>query len=120
MVLVVQPSGDERATIARVLRDDGHEVVELSDGAQLLARLVSLVALRGQRSDSIAVVTTRDGSVVAVLRMLRTARWRTPVVLLADEPEPASELGAVATLCRPPDPRELRAAVDRALAAAHR
>jgi DNA-binding response OmpR family regulator len=109
MVIVVDEPGALRARMAAALRDDGHEVMELGDGAQLLARLMSLVALFGRRRESIAIVASVDASVFGVLRMLRAARWRTPVILVASETgrAPERDVGAVAMLRRPVDPRRL-------------
>jgi len=117
MVIVVEESVETRAAIGSALRDDGHEVVEVSDGSQLLARLMSLVALRGHRRDSIAVVAGSDAPVLAVLRMLRTARWRTPVLLVEkDESRSAArDLEPLASFQRPVDMGALRAAVWRAV-----
>lgn len=112
MVIVVEESDELRSTMASTLRQDGHDVIELSDGAQLLARLMG-VALLDRRRESIAVVTSSQASVFAVLRMLRSARWRTPVVLVTDEVPraPEREIDAVATLAKPVDMDALRAAV---------
>jgi DNA-binding response OmpR family regulator len=123
MVIVVEESTPLRAEMASTLREDGHEVIELSDGAQLLARLMSHVALLGRGRDSIAVVASPQASVFAVLSMLRSARWVTPVVLLAnelarDEPPRVAEreIDPVATLRKPVDMDALRAAVAEAMA----
>ena len=112
MVIVVEESDELRSTMASTLRHDGHEVIELSDGAQLLARLMG-VALLDRRRESVAVVTSSQASVLAVLRMLRSARWRTPVVLVTNEVPraPEGEIDAVATLAKPVDLDALRAAV---------
>ena len=112
MVIVVEESDELRSTMASTLRHDGHEVIELSDGAQLLARLMG-VALLDRRRESVAVVTSSQASVFAVLRMLRSARWRTPVVLVTNEVPraPEGEIDAVATLAKPVDLDALRAAV---------
>jgi DNA-binding response OmpR family regulator len=123
MVIVVEESATLRASMAATLRDDGHEVMELSDGAQLLAQLMSLVALLGRRRESIVIVASPQASVFAVLRMLRAARWRNPVVLVASElprdgipRAPEREIGPVATLAQPVDMDALRAAVAEAVA----
>jgi|SRR6266850_6560529 len=117
MVIVVDESTELRSAMASTLREDGHDVIELSDGAQLLARLMG-VALLGPRRDPIAVVASSQASVFAVLRMLRAARWRTPVVLVMNEVPrvPEREIGAVATLPSPVDMSALRAAVWKAVA----
>jgi CheY-like chemotaxis protein len=117
MVIVVEPSSEVRSAIGSALRGDGHEVIELCDGAQLLARLMSLVALLGRREDSIAVVASPEPSVSPVLQMLRSARWRTPVVFVPGEGlRPAvREVGAIASLGRPLDLEALRAAVAQAV-----
>ena len=116
MVIVVAESDEARSGIGSVLRDDGHEVIELRDGAELLARLISLAGT-GRRRESIAVVTTPQRSVLAVLRMLRSAQWPTPVVLVADEDAPGGEgdVPAVARFARPLDMGALRATVWRAV-----
>jgi DNA-binding response OmpR family regulator len=118
MVIVVEEADGLRSAMASTLRGDGHEVIELSDGAQLLARLVSHDALLGRGRDSIAVVASAHASVFAVLRMLRSARWRTPVVLVTNETPrvPEREIAAVATLRKPVDMDALRVAVAEAIA----
>jgi DNA-binding response OmpR family regulator len=70
---------------------------------------MSLVALFGRRRESIAIVANVDASVFGVLRMLRAARWRTPVILVASETgrAPERDVGAVAMLRKPVDPRRL-------------
>jgi DNA-binding response OmpR family regulator len=37
MVIVVEESRDARSAMGAALRDDGHEVIELTDGAQLIS-----------------------------------------------------------------------------------
>ena len=120
MVIVVEESAEVRSAMASTLRGDGHEVIELSDGAQLLARLMSLVALLGRRRDAIAIVTSPQASVFAVLRMIRSAGWRTPVVLVTNQRDdiprvPEREIEAAATLGKPVDMAALRAAVSEAI-----
>jgi hypothetical protein len=115
MVIVVAESDEARSGIGSALRDDGHEVIELRDGAELLARLISLVAGAGRRRESIAVVATPERSVLAVLRMLGSAQWPTPVVLVADEDVPSgdADVRTVARFARPLDMGALRATVWR-------
>jgi DNA-binding response OmpR family regulator len=113
VVLVVEESEQLRRRIGSTLRRDGHQVNELSDGVQLLARLTSLVALSGVRRDAIVIVATAARSVLPVLQMLRAARWRTPLVLLSEGSVPGEEAGldAIATLARPLDLDALRSVV---------
>ena len=116
VVIVVDESRERRAAIGTVLRADGHHVVEVSDAAQLLSRLMCAVALR-RHPEPVAVVADPRASVCAVLEMLRAARWRLPLVLVTggDERPPASELGALATFRVPVDLRALRRTVAAAL-----
>jgi len=116
VVIVVDESRERRATIGTVLRADGHHVVEVSDAAQLLSRLMCAVALR-RHPEPVAVVADPRASVCEVLQMLRAARWRLPLVFVAGEDEgpPAGELGALATFRVPVDLRALRRTIAAAL-----
>jgi|SRR5581483_283261 len=93
MILVVEPMRSLRGSLASTLRRDGHEVVELADGDELLAELTSRVALVGARPESMVIVANpHGGSVSKVLQLLESARWATPVVLVGDPPRDLEEV----------------------------
>src|SRR5262245_41931832 len=117
VVLLVEEEAELRGAIASALRQDGHEVLEMGDATRLLAHLTSLAALGHRRRESLCIVAEEGTAVNEVLQMLRSARWPTPVVLLApdDERGRTPALGAVATLSTPPDVDRLRSVVRNAI-----
>ena len=117
---------DDRALlelISAALREDGYEVIEASDGLELLARLEQVVRARRDREPPFAIVSDirMPGLTgIEVLALLRRASWATPVILISafadDETcEEAHLLGANAVLAKPFEIDELRDAVREAL-----
>lgn len=121
-VLLAEADATVRQRLAARLRDDGFDVAEAGDVLDLLPRLASLVARDTAPNDLVVVSDTqgpgRGG--LQVLAMLRRARWRTPVIVLARRGDRAARaearaLGATAVLTERTDVERLRRAVRRAL-----
>ena len=112
--------------VAFALRNDGHEVIEVTDGGRLLVRLASqLRTERGVDADLIVSdIRMPVMSGLAMLKALRDAHWTKPVILMtafADEEtrKRAARLGA-RLLDKPFTMEGLCSAVDEALEAHRR
>jgi DNA-binding response OmpR family regulator len=112
-----------RSLVAESLRADGHTVIELVDGAQLLVRLARQYRLRDPEETIDLVVSDIRMPILtglSILKGLRDARCETPVVLMtafADSPDrqAALDLGAV-VFDKPFKMADLRSAVRALLA----
>jgi two-component system response regulator (stage 0 sporulation protein F) len=122
-VFVAEDDADFRATLAAVLRRDGHTVFEASNGETMLFHLAQLGAHRGTRrlGDEIVVCDIRmpgcDG--LSVLRNLREHDADCPPFIFiaafpdADLVREAHELGALTVFAKPFDLSDLRELVRR-------
>ena len=116
-VLVADDDEDMRALIASTLRDDGYEVAEARDGADLLAQLEAGLDDPRKRPDVVVSdVIMPELSGLGVLEALRRAQQRLPVILMtvvSDETihTVAKRLGAVGVLRKPFDIDDLRTAI---------
>jgi DNA-binding response OmpR family regulator len=119
-VLVADDKSEMRGLIASVLRKDGYQVDEASDGFELLAVIESLVSHTAGRRPPIGMIISdvRMPGLTGLdlLAILRCADWTTPVILITafgdDETHAqANELGATAVFDKPFEMEELRAAV---------
>jgi CheY-like chemotaxis protein len=116
-VLVADDDDDVRALVASVLREDGYEVVEACDGAELLARLEEGVDDPAARPDVVLTDVMMPGlSGLGVLDSLRRAHIDFPVVLMTVLKDHsihivARRLGAVGVLSKPLDVDDLRTAI---------
>lgn len=83
-VFVAEDDADTREAIVRALMEEGHEVVGLEDGAQLVECL-NIVARESFRApDVIAMDVHMPGqSGIEILEALRIEGWLTPVVLFS-------------------------------------
>lgn len=113
-IVLAEDDLELRRLLAQVLRRDGHEVVEVADGAELLALLAMRAAL-GTAGVDLVITDVRmprtDG--LQALREIRAAGWRVPVVLITAFPEPdllarASLLGIAHLLAKPFELADLR------------
>jgi CheY-like chemotaxis protein len=123
-ILVAEDDDTLRRLITAVLRDDGYEVIEASDGLALLDGIGEAVARYGggKRAVSLIVSDIRmpelDG--LDVLTALRCSSWGTPVILMtafssAETRLEARRLGALVVLNKPFALDELRTLVCRTL-----
>jgi len=126
-VLVADDDDDMRALVAATLRADGYNVLEASDGVELLDQLERALDDPRARPDVVVTdVMMPRLSGLGVLDALKRAQQHFPVVLmtvLADVSVDivARRLGAVGVLRKPFDIDDLRTAVVNAtLAYAHR
>ena len=106
-----------RQLIAFVLRNEGHEVVEASDGSELLEAIAALV-IDGTRPFDVIISAQAIPGIpgVSVLAGLRSRGRRTPFVLMTGNPmvqAQAKRLGAIA-LDRPFDAAAIRNAIVQA------
>ena len=117
-ILLAEDDTELRALIAVELRQDGYEVIEAADGAELLDWIES--SIRANRRDYFAAIVSdirMPGlSGLDVLAALHCAYWVTPVILITAFGDPethaeARELGAVAVFDKPFDLAELRRAL---------
>jgi len=123
-VLLAEDDPALRELMAGALRRDGYEVLEASDGTELLDRLEAIVTTVGRGPDAVAVIISdiRMPGLTGLdlLAALRCAEWTTPVILITafgDEEthREARELGARAVLDKPFPLEQLRAAVQEAV-----
>ena len=116
-ILLADADPEIRRLLALVLRSDGHEIVEVTDGSELLEAIASLVIDGARPFDLIMSAQAIPGLPgVSVLAGLRSRGRRTPFVLMTGHPvvqAQATRLGAV-VLDRPFDAEAIRRAVGRA------
>jgi CheY-like chemotaxis protein len=121
-VLLADADVEVRRMMAGYLRHDGHQVLELDDGADLHDELSELADGDRHDLDDVLVVASVQMPVMAtltVLHLLGSRRCRLPFFILltvstdTDAPATAAELGALAILEKPFDPERLRAEVQR-------
>lgn len=121
-IVLAEDDVDMRHLVADSLRVDGYQVTELSDGAQLLLRITRHYRLREQADGIDLIVSDIRMPVItglAVLKGLRDAHCRTPVILMTafgDQAtrRAASDLDAV-LFDKPFKMADLRAAVRQVL-----
>jgi CheY-like chemotaxis protein len=116
-ILLAEADDEMRRLLALVLRSDGHDIVEVTEGSALLEAIASLVIVGARPFDlimSAQAIPGLPGS--SVLAGLRSRGRRTPFVLMTGNPvvqAQATRLGAV-VLDRPFDAEAIRRAVRRA------
>ncbi|HEY2510464.1 MAG TPA: response regulator [Polyangiaceae bacterium] len=122
-VVVAEDDADMRAMVADALRRDGHQVIELTNGGELLVR----IAHQYRRLEPAARVDLYVSDVrmpvvsgLEILRGLRDAHCTTPVILMtafgdAQTRKEAESLGAV-LMDKPLRLDDLRKEVRRLLA----
>ncbi len=84
-ILVAEDDGELRQVVIESLRKDGHEVVDVADGNQLLIRITSHYRLRPDPEPIDLIVTDIRMPVVNgldIIQSLRDAHWSTPVVIM--------------------------------------
>lgn len=118
-VLVAQVDARARALLASALRDDGHDVIEVASGSELLDRLAQdFLANRLFDQPNVVVCDLRIPRCCGldVLVSLKLAHWALPVILLSSQVDrdmysAARRLGAVAVFDYPFDIDDLRTLV---------
>jgi len=123
-ILLAEDDDELRRIIARSLREDGHQVVEASNGFDLLDRIEAAIAWGGRAHPPISLIVSdvrMPGMTgIDVLSILRCAYWSTPVILMSAFADAtmrleASELGAAAVIAKPFEIQELKTAVRNAV-----
>jgi CheY-like chemotaxis protein len=120
-VVLAEDDVQLRRLLATALRGGGYEVIEASDGQELVDRIVDAIGADAQPSDPIIVVSdVRMPGLggLDVLAALECAGRRLPIILMtafADEDlrAEAHSLGARIVLTKPFDLNALRGAIER-------
>jgi CheY-like chemotaxis protein len=116
-IFLAEDDEDMRCLLSTALRNDGYDVIEARDGAELLALLAGVDTAPIRRPDVIVSDVLMPGySGIGVLAALRSSQWDVPVVLItahrdAGIEEDAKRLGVAAFVRKPFDVDELRAAI---------
>ena len=116
-IFLAEDDDDMRALIASSLHNDGYEVVEARDGAELLDLLAQVATAPIRRPDVIVTdVMMPCYSGLGVLLALRGSDWHVPVILItarrdAEVEDDARRFGAVAIVRKPFDLDDLREAI---------
>ncbi len=118
-VLVAEDDLEMRRLIAGALRDDGYDVIEASDGIELLDRLAAFILYdRPDETPHLIISDVRMPGITGldVLSGMNDSTLRVPIILITafgDEQTHmrAAELGAVAMFDKPFRLRELREVV---------
>lgn len=119
-ILLAEDNSQLRTTMATVLYQDGHSVIEARDGAELVGSVASMiVAHREHEPDLVICEQELPGYAgLSALAALRAGGQSVPFVLMTGDEglqSRAIDLGA-AILDRPFHPGALRAAIRRATA----
>ena len=119
-VLVAEDDPEMRKLVVEALRKDGHEILEASDGAQMLVLLAETFH-RDHGLDSVDVIVTdvrmpgENG--LDVVERVTQARWKIPCVLMTafgdDEVRWRAQKMGATLLDKPLSLADLRAAVAR-------
>lgn len=116
-IFLAEDDDDMRALIAMSLQNDGYDVIEAKDGAELLDLLAGASASPMRRPDIIVSdVLMPCYSGLGVLAALHKSSWNIPVILITarrDESviRDAMRLGASAVVHKPFDIDDLRTAI---------
>ena len=116
-VFVAEDQPEMRALIARMLRQDGYEVIEAGDGPALIDSLVRSIVDEARMPDLIITDIRMPGaSGLDVVARLRRSDWSTPIIFITafgdhQAHAEAKRLGAVGCLDKPFDLDELRSMV---------
>jgi two-component system, cell cycle response regulator CpdR len=115
-ILVAEDDHEMRRLVVDAMRKDGHEVVEASDGRELLIQVTAASKPPGTQFDAvISDIRMPVCSGLAIIEVLRKARWPIPVILMTafgDEETKARAAEAGALLLHKPFAlADLRAAV---------
>jgi CheY-like chemotaxis protein len=84
-ILVAEDDAEMRRLVTDALRDDGYEVVELTDGGRLLVDIAARLKAEPDGEDIDLIVSDIRMPIctgMQILEALRQAHWRTPVILM--------------------------------------
>jgi len=116
-ILVAEDDGEMREMVASALRNDGYDVVEASDGGELLAQLASAASAKVHDAFDLVVTDVRmpGSNGLHVLETLRRARWNVPMIVMTAFGDPQTratvELYGGIFFDKPFDLDDLRTAV---------
>ena len=118
-ILLAEDDPDLRRLIATALRYDGFQVIEASDGRDLLDRMCDWMLYRWpfeELSLILSDIRMPGLSGTQVVSSLRRSHWRTPVILMTAFPDPAIDrearaLGVANVFSKPFEIDDLRTAV---------
>jgi CheY-like chemotaxis protein len=122
-VFLADDDDDLRGVLATALVDDGYDVVQARDGAELLELLGAATSVPWRRPDVIVTDLMMPlYSGLGVLAALKQSEWHVPVIVITARADPrttadALRLGASAVLRKPFSVTDLRAAILRAATA---
>jgi CheY-like chemotaxis protein len=115
-VLVAEDDLELRTLIVDELRRDGYEVLTVANGAELFDFMIDAICSDSEPDVIVSDIRMPGFSGLDVLKHLKTAESRAPVVLITAFPteetlDRARKLGATARLGKPFDLDDLRSAV---------
>lgn len=118
-ILVAEDDDDLRALVVSALRQDGHQLIAVRDGVELLEYIASTLIFDESAAYPDLIITDirmPGFSGMSVLAGLRDQQWTTPIVVMtaySDEKmrSDAERLGASAFFSKPFDLDDLRTAV---------
>lgn len=119
-VLVAEDDPEMRKLVVQALRRDGHEILEASDGEQMLLRLAELFDQDATMCSVDVIVTDVRMPMCSgldVVERLAEARWKVPCILMTafgdDEVRSRAQSVGATLLDKPLSLDELREAVAR-------
>jgi DNA-binding response OmpR family regulator len=122
-VLVAEDDADTRAAIIWVLRADGYEVIEASDGREATDRIAGSMLFEdgGPPPDLIITDVRMPGiSGLSLVAGIRARHWKTPIIVITAHDTDtiraeAKRIGADVVFIKPFDLDDLRTAVTNML-----
>lgn len=121
-ILVAEDDVEMRRVVVEALRDDGHDVIALTDGAQLLVDIASRLK-DGVKAEIVDLIVSDIRMPVCsglqILEAIRQTRWTVPVILMTAFGDEATRRRAESQqailLDKPFDVDDLRAAIAKLL-----
>jgi CheY-like chemotaxis protein len=121
-ILVAEDDVEMRDIVVEALRDDGHDVIALTDGAQLLVDIATRVK-EGVRAEIVDLIVSDIRMPICsglhILEAIRESRWTIPVILMTAFGDEATRRRAEShqaiLLDKPFEVDDLRAAIAKLL-----